>query len=53
LDILQGGDAQVTAYGSGNAQCKVVSWGLASAQVRCFSPTGAPMDSFYTVLLGS
>jgi hypothetical protein len=51
--IFEGGDVQVTAYGGGNAQCKVSSWGSASANVRCFSPSGALVDAFYTVLLGS
>jgi hypothetical protein len=51
--IFDGGDVQVSAYGGGNAQCKVEGWGSASATVRCFNPTGALVDSFYTVLLGS
>ena len=51
--ILQAGHVQVTAYGSGNAQCKVTGWGSTSADVLCFAPNGAPVDSYYTVLLGS
>jgi hypothetical protein len=52
-DLLDGGDVQVTAYGSGTAQCKVESWGSQSANVRCFAPNGALVDSFYDVFLGS
>lgn len=51
--IFDGGDVQVTAYGGGNAQCKVEGWGSESATVRCFTPNGTLVDSFYTVLLGS
>ena len=51
--ILNGGNVQVTAYGSGNAQCKVLSWGLNLANVACYAPTGARVDSYFTVLLGS
>lgn len=51
--LLDGGDAQVSAYGSGNAQCKVVSWGSDLVNVNCFAPGGAFADSFYTVFLGS
>jgi hypothetical protein len=53
LALLDGGDVQVTSYGGGNAQCKVVSWGSNIANVRCFTPGGAPVDTYYTVLLGS
>jgi len=53
LVLLDGGDVQVTSYGGGNAQCKVVGWGSNSANVRCFAPGGAPVDTYYTVLLGS
>jgi hypothetical protein len=52
-DLLDGGDVQVTAYGGGTAQCKVESWGSQSANVRCFAPNGALVDSFYDVFLGS
>lgn len=52
-EIVQGGDVQVTAYGQDNAQCNVNSWGFASADVRCTSPNGAPVDRPFTVLLGS
>jgi hypothetical protein len=51
--ILNGGNVQVTAYGGGNTQCKVTGWGLSLANVRCFAPTGAWVDSYFTVLLGS
>jgi hypothetical protein len=52
-DLLDGGDVQVTAYGSGNAQCKVESWGSQSVNVRCFASSGALVDSYYDVFLGS
>ena len=51
--IIDGGDVQVTAYGTGNAQCKVERWGGDNVWVRCFGPTGAPMDSQFTALYGS
>jgi hypothetical protein len=51
-DLLDGGDVQVTAYGSTNAQCKVESWGSQSVNVRCFDQSEL-VDSFYDVLLGS
>lgn len=51
--IFDGGDVQVTAYGTGNVQCKVEGWGAASATVRCFSPGGLLRDSLFVVLLGS
>jgi hypothetical protein len=51
--IFDGGDVQVTAYGGGNAQCKVEGWGSENATVRCFTATGVLVDSFYDVLLGS
>lgn len=48
-----GGHVQVSAYGSGTAECKVASWfpsgGAQKVNVRCFSTTGAPVDSLYTV----
>lgn len=52
LSLLDGGNAQVTAYG-GNQRCKPSSWGSASVQVRCFLPNGTPADAYFTVLLGS
>jgi hypothetical protein len=51
-DLLDGGDVQVTAYGGGNAQCKVESWGSQSVNVRCFTPTGL-VDALYDVMLES
>jgi hypothetical protein len=46
-----GGHVQVTAYGSGNARCKVASWGSQHASVTCFDVVGNPVDSQYTALL--
>jgi hypothetical protein len=51
--IIDGGDVQVTAYGAGNAQCKVINWSGDNVFVRCFGPTGVPMDSQFTALYGS
>ena len=51
--LLDGGNVQVTAFGFDNPQCNVSGWGNFSATVRCFAPTGAPVDATYTVLLGS
>jgi hypothetical protein len=51
--IIDGGDVQVTAYGTGNAQCKVERWTGDIALIRCLGPTGAPMDSQFTALYGS
>jgi hypothetical protein len=52
-EFLDGGDVQVTAYGGGKAQCKVESWGSNDVSVRCFRPTGAPVDSRYVIFYGS
>jgi hypothetical protein len=51
--IIDGGDVQVTAYGAGNVQCKVTNWSGDNVVIRCFGPTGAPMDSQFTALYGS
>jgi hypothetical protein len=45
-----GGHIQVTAYGPGNAQCRSDGWGSERAIVRCSDPTGAAVDSQYTIL---
>lgn len=50
---LSRGTVEVTAYGSGNAYCKVVGWGGASVSVACFSPTGAPVESLFTLLFST
>jgi hypothetical protein len=50
--LLDGGDVQVTGYGS-NSQCKVESWGTSTVNVRCFAPGGASVDSFFDVLFMS
>jgi hypothetical protein len=42
--------AQVTAYGSGNARCRLDDWIDDSALVSCFDATGTPVDSQYSVL---
>jgi hypothetical protein len=50
--LLDGGDVQVTAYGS-NSQCKEEFWGPESVSVRCFAPGGALIDSYFDVLMMS
>jgi hypothetical protein len=52
-EIRDFGNAQVTAWGFNNAQCRLSGYGLDAAHVACYGPTGAPMDTYYTVLLGS
>jgi hypothetical protein len=48
-----GGTVKVTAYGSGNASCKVTSWGTffgdEPVNVLCQTPAGAPVDSQFTM----
>ena len=45
-----GSHTQVTAYGAGNARCRIVSWGGDIVNVRCASASGAAVDSQFTVL---
>ena len=52
-DIRDFGNAQVTAWGYNNAQCRLVYFDADAAHVKCYGPTGAAMDSYFTVLLGS
>ena len=51
--LLDGGNVQVTAYGGGSAQCKVEAWAFSSVAVLCFAPDGTPVDSYFTLFLGS
>ncbi len=48
-----GGHVQVTAYGTDNHYCKIVSWNSGGPQfvvnVACFDAAGQPSDSRYTV----
>lgn len=44
-----GGTVEVTAYGTGSAHCKVVSWFSTSVNVACFTAAGAPTDSMFTL----
>lgn len=47
--FLNGGNVQVTAYGSNSAQCKVNSWTPAAGiRVLCFR-SGKPIDTFFDV----
>jgi hypothetical protein len=51
-EIIGIGDSQATGYGS-TAKCVLTDFGYDHAQVTCFAPNGAPVDSRFTVLLGS
>ena len=51
--ILAAGTMQATAYGQGNAQCQADDIGTEFTIVRCFSPSGALVDSQYMVLFAS
>ncbi len=47
---LNWGNVQVTAYGSGNATCKVANWNAAAGvQVRCHGVNGLPVDTTFDV----
>ncbi len=50
-----GGNVQVTSYGPSSDFCKVYWWSSGgkdfTANVRCFKPTGALVDTRYTVLI--
>jgi hypothetical protein len=50
--IIGSGNVQVSAVGTSN-QCKVVSQAAESVLVQCYSPNGAPTESYFSVLLGS
>jgi hypothetical protein len=49
----------VSAYGSDASHCKLESWGstpdgmATDVYVLCFSSAGAPVDSMFTLHLGS
>lgn len=47
------GHVQVTAYGYGSERCKVTGWGPSGADqlvgVRCFTATGSPVDTLFTL----
>jgi len=44
-----GGNVAVTAYGSDSNVCKVSSWGISSVIVRCFTASGLPADSLFSL----
>jgi hypothetical protein len=51
-------NVKVTAYGTGSEVCKATSWGQgtgsdATATVRCFTATGLPVDTRYTITYSS
>jgi hypothetical protein len=51
---LSKGTVEVTAYGSGSAYCKVVSWFGSSVNVACFDGAlGTPVESRFTVLFST
>ena len=54
LEIFGYGNAQVTAFGA-NTRCSVKYLPLAgtSVRVQCFAPNGSPVDSRFSVVLGS
>ena len=43
----------MTAYGYDAAQCKVSGLTPDDIGVRCFAPNGTPVNTYFTVLLGS
>lgn len=45
------GDAKVTAYGTGNARCKIGSAGYHHVNVLCYKPNGDPVDTRFSVLM--
>jgi hypothetical protein len=47
---FNGGNVQVTAYGAGNARCRVNNWSSESAVVNCFDAAGNLADSAYSIL---
>lgn len=48
-----GGNVQVTAYGGGSETCKVMNWSSGgpdfTANVRCFTSSGGPVDTRYSI----
>jgi hypothetical protein len=52
-EIRDFGNAQVTAYGQDGAQCKVAGVIKDAVGVQCFAPNGTPVNTYFTVLLGS
>jgi hypothetical protein len=51
-------NVKVTAYGTGSEVCKAISWGKGSgsegiAVVRCFTATGLPVDTRFTITYSS
>jgi hypothetical protein len=50
-------NVKVTGYSSGSDTCKVVGWWSsgsdAFAEVACFSPSGDPVDAYYTITYSS
>jgi hypothetical protein len=48
--VAGGGHPNVTASDSSNKRCQIASWSGDSVHVRCYSSSGAPADSPYSVL---
>jgi hypothetical protein len=46
--VVNGGNLQVTAYGTGTEYCNATSWGGTTAYISCFSRTGAPADTQFS-----
>jgi len=45
-----GGDAQVTAYGTGSEYCSIRGWSSSGVDVRCFAASGVPADAAFSLL---
>lgn len=46
-----GGNALVTAYGTGGERCTVASWGVDRVDVQCTDAAGNPADTYFSALL--
>jgi hypothetical protein len=45
---MSGGNVQVTAYGTGSEYCNVVNWGGGTADIACYTRTGAAVDTQFS-----
>lgn len=46
---IPGGTVQVTAYSQGSEYCKILGWGFNVASVACFSTTGQPANTLFSL----
>ena len=52
--IIESGNLQVTAIGENDyAHCKIGDVGVSAVAVRCYAPNGTPVNTLFSVLLGS